>query len=122
MRNALLIVVAIGCSAVSARAWPPELEAHLKAQRTGICELHHVPMKRVVVDATYGMPAYDKAYVAAQGRYFPNGETETNRGCVVPARLEKLAIYVCPKCKRARKEWALKHPTNWQAKLVLQEK
>jgi hypothetical protein len=34
----------------------------------GLCELHHVPMERKIVQVSYGYPAYDEAYVAAMGR------------------------------------------------------
>ena len=123
MRRVLISVFAF--TAIATAEEPrlsPKLEAHLHAQKTGVCELHHVPMDDRVVQVSYGLPMRDDKYVAAMGRAFPNAEDDVNGGCDPSAGLRKAHIFVCPECKRAQLRWARRHPKNWEAQIILRGK
>ena len=108
----------VSCWRTSLRDKP---EAHLRAQKTGVCELHHARMEDRVVQVSYGLPMRDEKYVAAMGRAFPNAEAEVNGGCDPSAGPRKAHIFVCPECKRAQLKWARKHSKNWEAEIILRE-
>ena len=117
MRGLLLLVcmgLLAACASRSTAVYP--------VPGTGLCELHYVPMERKIVQVSYGYPAYDEAYVAAMGRDFPHAEAEVNGGCDPSPGPRKAPVLVCPECKRAQQRWARRHPNNWQAKLVLNER
>jgi hypothetical protein len=88
----------------------------------GLCGVHHNPLERRIVQVSYGYPAYDEAYVAAMGRDFPHAEAVVNGGCDPSPGPRKAPVLVCAECKRAQQRWARRHPSNWQAKLVLNER
>ena len=116
MRDLLLLAcISLLCSCASRSA------AVYPVPGNGMCEVHHIPMERTIVRVSYGYPAYDQAYVSAMGRDFPHAEAEFNGGCDPSLGPREAAVFVCPECKRAQRQWALKHPRNWQAKLVLEE-
>ena len=112
----LLLIVAVTASASDDRVW---LSRHREAQKTGVCERHHVAMKRKVVTVEFGDPYDDNEYNAAMIRDFPNASEEVNGGCT-PDGPGKASIYVCPACKRAQHQWAITHRTNGKAKWILQ--
>ena len=85
----------------------------IKAQQTGICNLHQVRMQKRRVPVHYGLVVTDDAYYLAQLCYFPNAREYVNGGCDIPSldvQKERAWRYVCPACKRAQKQWALAHP------------
>jgi hypothetical protein len=95
-----------------------ELEAHNRAQQTGICEVHHIRMARKTVDVLYGYVEYEGPYTKASVR-FPNAQEYASGGCVIPAKREKASICVCPECKKAARAWAFKHPKDEMAQGIL---
>lgn len=109
----LCVTVLCSCASHSTAVYP--------MPGRGICERHHIPMERKIVFVSYGFPAYDDTYVAAMGRNFPHAEAVFHGGCDPSPGPRKVAVYVCPECKRSQRKWALRHRTNWQAKLVLDE-
>jgi hypothetical protein len=89
--------------------------AAIKAQETGICNIRPI---------YFGGPLdFDSPFYYATTRSFPNAREHINGGCVVDERLvgKKKPRYVCPACKRAQREWALKHPNDDDAKWVLSQ-
>jgi hypothetical protein len=69
----------------------------------GICKIHHVAMKTVVVNGLAGpAPIFPPKYYEAKEKFFPNA------GIEYPPQLysdKKGMIYVCPKCEQAKKDW-----------------
>ena len=55
--RALLLLLCVGlltaCASRSSVVYP--------LPGNGLCELHHVPMERKIVQVTYGYPAYNEA-------------------------------------------------------------
>jgi hypothetical protein len=96
------------------------LEAHVKAQEIGMCEVHDIRMVRHVREKSYGLPMYAEGYTAASRR-FPNWRPYLNGGGEVPQTPEKAAVYVCPECRRRARAWALKHPEDSPAQDILCE-
>jgi hypothetical protein len=83
----------------------------VEAQQTGFCNVHHIAMERRVAKVSFGLNAIDgktRIYIA---RHFPNANECWNGGCSPDAKIarEKHFVYVCPACKRAEREWELKH-------------
>ena len=91
--------------------------AAIKAQETGVCNLHHVKMQKKRVPVHYGLLVFDDPYYLAELCYFPNAREYVNGGCVLPSLdigKERGWRFVCPACKRAQKQWALAHPkSDW---------
>jgi hypothetical protein len=96
--------------------------AAIKAQETGVCNIHHIRMQRKLVPINFGGPLdFGSPFSYATMRQFPNAREHIDGGCVVDEKLvgRKKPRYVCPACKRAEREWALKHPKDDAAKWVL---
>jgi hypothetical protein len=96
--------------------------AAIKAQDSGICNIHHIRMQRKMVPISFGGPLrFDTPFYYATMRYFPNAREHINGGCVIDKKLlgKKKPRYVCPVCKRAEREWALEHPKDDDAKWML---
>jgi hypothetical protein len=94
----------------------------IKAQQTGICNLHHVRMQKRRVPVHYGLVVTDDPYYLAQLRYFPNAREYVNGGCDIlslDVQKERAWRYVCPPCKRAQKQWALVHSKSEWSKDIL---
>lgn len=119
--RALLATALFALSACAQTDKSSILERHFEAQKTGICQRHHIHMERRLVAVTYGLPMRDDAYVAAMGD-FPNAEANVNGGCDPSAGPRKASIYVCPECKRAQLQWAQRHPKNSEAEIILRER
>ncbi len=70
---------------------------------TGVCQVHHVRMKTVLVHNIAGpAPSYVPGYFEARDKLFPNA------GIDYPPELysqEQGLIYVCPECEAARNAW-----------------
>ena len=96
--------------------------AESQARKGGVCEIHHIPMEKKVVQVSYGYPMRDDKYVAAMARGFPNAEEDVNGGCDPSDGPRKASVFVCPECTRAQLQWALKHPKNWEAEIILRER
>ena len=120
MRRLSLILALLLAACSREPGLSPRLEAYFQAQKTGICEIHHVPMIRKVVDMSYGLPVHDDAFVEAS-QQFPHANAEVNGGCDVPAHPEKAAVFVCPKCREIARQWALRHPSNPDSEWVLEK-
>jgi len=133
LRCACLVLVAVVTSAQVYAASQAEMDqlsaemdrlarAAIKAQETGVCNIHHIRMQKKLVPIYFGGPAnFDSQFYYATMRQFPNAREHINGGCVVHEKLvgKKKRRYVCPACKRAEREWALKHPKDDDAKWVL---
>lgn len=94
----------------------------IKAQETGICNLHHVKMQKKRVPVHYGLLVFDDPYYTAQVCYFPHAREYVNGGCVVrslDAKKDRALRYVCPVCKRDQRTWAVAHPKSDWAKDIL---
>ena len=107
---------------ISEREHEKLTRAAIAAQKTGICNLHHVKMERKRVPVHYGLLVFDDPYYLAELCYFPNARDYVNGGCVLPSldiAKEREWRYVCPGCKRAQKQWALAHPKSEWSKDIL---
>jgi hypothetical protein len=96
--------------------------AAIKAQETGICNLHHVKMQEKRVPVHYGLLVVDDPYYTAQVCYFPHAREYVNGGCDIPSldfQKERSWRYVCPECKRVQKQWAIAHPKSEWSKDIL---
>ena len=95
--------------------------AQLPSLTPKTCEVHHIRMTREVVEKSYGAPfAYDEQYVAAS-RSFPHWIAYVSgNSCMPPEKPKKTTVYVCPECKRAAREWALKHRKDFMAQIILE--
>lgn len=96
----------------------------LKAQDTGICNVHHVHMRRKHVAIHFGLLVFDDPYYSAELVQFPNARDWVNGGCDFDPAEEKRAHFrlVCPECTRARKQWALAHPkSQWSQKFLARQ-
>ncbi len=107
---------------ISERQHEQLARAAIKAQETGICNLHHVKMLKKRVPVHYGLLVFDDPYYLAELGYFPNAREYVNGGCDIPSldiTKERSWRFVCPVCKRAQREWALKHPKSEWSKDIL---
>src|SRR5436190_14552188 len=95
MRRLLPILSLLLATCASEPPLSPRLEAYLQTQKTGICEVHHVPMVGKVVEKYYGLEVHSDEFAAA-GWQFPHANASVNGGCDVPAQREKAHLYVCP--------------------------
>ena len=86
------------------------------------CEVHHIRMTPTVVEKTYGAPfGYDEQYIAAS-RSFPHWVAYVSgNSCNPPKKPKYATAYVCPKCRREAREWALKHPKDFMAQMILKD-
>ena len=99
--------------------------AAIKAQKTGICNIHHLKMQKERVPVHYGLLVFEDPYYLAQLCYFPNAREYVNGGCVLPSTdvdKERRSRFVCPECKQARRKWALAHPKSEWSKEILAKK
>jgi hypothetical protein len=112
MRRAFLVAASL--TAVSCATAPVPREAD-------VCPVHHIHMERKMVWVTYGLvaPIGGPPYIAARTRHFPYGDEFAIGGCDDRAGPRKGPVYVCPKCKQARYEWAVKHPKNPESPDIL---
>jgi hypothetical protein len=94
--------------------------AAIKAQNTGICNIHHVQMEKKRVPIYFGLPDFSNPYYSNERSRFPNAREYVNGGCEVDPAAEKKRYprFVCPACKRAERRWALAHPKNDIAKHI----
>jgi hypothetical protein len=111
----LRTLIVVGIVAVSGGA------AVAQSEQTDICPVHHIHMQRKMVWVTNGLvaPVGGPVYIAARNRYFPYADEFASGSCDPNAGPRKAPVYVCPKCKQARYEWALKHPKNPESSDIL---
>jgi hypothetical protein len=85
--------------------------AQWDAQKTGICNVHHIAMEKKRVRIAWGLFDYDRVYSSAEIRHFPNAQEYIMGGCVVDEKKagERVSIYVCPACQRAKADWLAHH-------------
>ena len=97
------------------------LRAAIKAQETGICNIHHIQMQKKRVPIYFGLPVFEDPYYSAALAYFPNAREYVNGGCEVDPVEDKQPHfrYVCAKCKQAQRQWAVAHPKSEWAKDIL---
>jgi hypothetical protein len=97
------------------------VRASIRAQRTGVCNIHHIRMEKKRVPMYFGLLVFEDPYYSAQLAYFPNAREYVNGGCEVDPVLQKQAHfrYVCPECKRAQRQWAIAHPkSDWSRDIL----
>ncbi|HEY2711361.1 MAG TPA: hypothetical protein VGI60_02515 [Chthoniobacterales bacterium] len=93
----------------------PYYDAYWTAQKTGVCNIHKVPMKKKLVPIVWGLMNIDIGpLLSTQIRFFPHARDYVNGGCEIdPARKNtKVPIYICPECQRAQLEWINAHPQD----------
>ena len=93
----------------------------IRAQRTGICNIHHIRMQKKRLPLYFGLLVFDDPYYSAELVYFPNAREHVNGGCQIDPVWQKQPHfrYVCSECKRAQREWAIAHPKSDWSKDVL---
>ncbi len=91
--------------------------AYWDAQKTGICNVHHIAMEKKRVPIAWGLFDYDPAYSSAEIRHFPNAREYIMGGCEVDEKRadERVSIYVCPVCQRAKADWLAHHQHKLEA-------
>jgi hypothetical protein len=116
-------------AACSAIALTPAQREQLAAaanqsQKTGICNIHHIRMQQKLVPIEFGHLPVELLYSSfhdARLREFPNAREYVLRiGLGSQHTTEKVPRYVCPLCKRAQREWLLKHPNDEYGKSLAQ--
>ena len=97
------------------------VEAHFRAQKTGVCNIHHIRMQKKLVPIHWGYIEYHSVYSAAEIRDFPNAWEYVNGGRVVDEKKlgQLVPRYVCPECKKAEQRWARRHSNNANAQWIL---
>ena len=107
---------------VSERQREKLARAAVRAQETGVCNLHHVRMQKKRVPVHYGLLVFDDPYYLAELCYFPNAREYVNGGCEIPSldfQKERSWRFVCPECKRAQRKWALAHlKSDWSKDIL----
>ncbi len=84
-------------------------EAWEEANKTGICEVHHIEMEGQVVPIIYGLPQGGDIPQEARWTLFPHAEQSVSGGCVVLSEAPTTAqIKVCPQCVEAKTKWRAK--------------
>ena len=80
------------------------------------CEVHGVEMERAIVPIYYGLPAipldqdYLRALNEATRSAFPHAQEFVEGGCIVKLGApRRAAIYRCPCCLTARRDWMQQH-------------
>jgi hypothetical protein len=113
MRRAFLVAASL--VTVSCASAPVSREA------ADVCPVHHIRMERKMVWVTYGLiaPIGGPPYIAAMNRDFPYGSAYALGGCDPRPGPRKGPVYVCSQCKKARYDWAVKHPKNPESPDVL---
>src|SRR6516164_4377428 len=61
------------------------------AQKTGVCNIHHVRMPREAVPISWGLVLFEERYESARLSQFPNARDYVNGGCVFNAKEDKKA-------------------------------
>jgi len=121
---ALLIAVipAVAWSLTSAEA-DRLARGALRAQDTGICNIHHIRMRKKVVPIHWGLVVIEEPHYSAQLSQFPHAREYVNGGCEYDAKEDKAKHwrYICPECKRAEWQWALKHRSLPEAQWILSQ-
>ena len=100
------------------------LRGAIDAQRTGICNIHHIRMQKKQVPIYFGLAMSNDPYYSAELVYFPNAQEHVEGGCEYdPVRAkQRHYIFVCPQCKRAQRQWAIAHPRDLRAKEILAQR
>jgi hypothetical protein len=101
--------------------------AKRQAQKAGICNIHHVRMQRklVPIDAwCASADSFSTPWYYASMRSFPHAaEYVWMPGYDIErAQHERRWKYICPECKRAELRWAMQHPKDEDAKLILKDR
>jgi hypothetical protein len=111
-----------GCASPLSDAQRDQLaRAAIRAQETGVCNVHHMHMKKTIVPIHWGLVVMENPYYSAELHDFPNARAYVNGGCEFDPKRDRAKHwrYVCPECKRAEKDWALKHPKDPDAEWIL---
>ena len=118
MRFATLIALLALLSGCATRPSDAEFDklaaAANQARKTGICNIHHLPMQRELVRVHYAhLPVeyFSSAYEYARLQSFPH-----TREYALSLNLgddgKKTHVFVCPQCKKALRDWLAKHPND----------
>jgi hypothetical protein len=120
---ALMMVAAVAASSPLSSAEADRLATEaLHAQDTGVCNIHHIRMQKKTVPIHWGLVVIEEPHYSAQLSQFPHAREYVNGGCEYDAKENKAKHwrYVCPACKRAEWQWALKHRSLDEAKWILE--
>jgi len=95
--------------------------AAIRAQETGICNVHHIRMQKKSVSIHWGLVTFEEPYYSAELRGFPNAREYVNGGCEFDEREDKKPHwrYVCPECQRVEVAWARAHRSEPEAQSIL---
>ena len=104
----------------------PYYDGYWTAQKSGICNIHKVPMKKTLVPISWGLPDTSVGPLpSTEIRFFPHARDYVNGGCEVdPARENaKVPIYICPECEHAQWRWIKAHPRDpWSKSWIKRHK
>ncbi|HZE58865.1 MAG TPA: hypothetical protein VE031_13500 [Chthoniobacterales bacterium] len=97
------------------------LAARKRAQRRGVCNVHHIRMQMKRVPIHFGLVDFQDPYFDYSISYFPNAEDYVRGGDEVDPAAEKKLYkkFICRKCKEVEHEWAVAHPKNETAQYIL---
>ena len=71
----------------------------------GTCSVHRVALVEGEAPIAYGLIRFDRAYLKARKRLFPNSRSFVLGGCVVSLEDRKAAVRYCPRCREAERAW-----------------
>jgi hypothetical protein len=120
--TAFLLVASGAASAPLSSAEADQLaRGAIRAQETGVCNIHHLRMQKKIVPIHWGLVVIEEPYYSAQVSQFPNAREYVNGGCEFEPERERVKHwrYVCPVCKRAEWQWALRHRKLDEAQWIL---
>ena len=124
MRFATLIALLVLLSGCATRPSEAEIDklaaAANQARKTGICNIHHVPMQKELVRvevAHLPVEYFSSAYEYARLQSFPHAR-EYALSLNPADDGKKTHVFVCPQCKKALRDWLAKHPSDEWGKLM----
>ena len=81
----------------------------LRAQRSGVCEVHNAKMRRMWLPIQYGLPDESRLPSANESARFPYGLDFWPGGCVV-SRTKEMEVFVCRHCTVEFQRWKKRNP------------
>ncbi|MFT3781662.1 MAG: hypothetical protein QM790_06550 [Nibricoccus sp.] len=105
-------LVAVGCTTVV-----PYAKRIEQSEQSGVCYVHHEPMKKKRLRIIYGLVAFRKEWTDARLSLFPFAHRAILGGCVITKVIDHPELsspeygedYVCTRCSEAKARWISNH-------------
>ena len=110
--SVLLSFVLASCAATKS----PELAPRSVAGIEGVCEIHHVQMRKKSVQIVHGLLVLSPVGVElerAKKKLFPHAVEQQIVSSDEPGEVE---VFECSECEKAKDRWIMSHPEKAHAK------